>query len=176
LESALNSTFTRYTNKETDMNVILDCGCMYEKEDFPNGGGYVTRNHTYCAEHQAQIDAQAAQMQAERDKETAREMSRKLWENYYVEQCRLLGLSDRATTEQIQAALTAQKNAAIANNDIAGAMAALEKGVEMLATINAITQNGGRWDTIEYHPELNPEPTPEPEPAPEPEPTPEGGV
>jgi hypothetical protein len=117
-------------------------------------GVYGSKLVTECATHIAAREASALAFAAEQAKEAGKLQSRYLWENYYVEQCRAMGLPDVATTEQIQAKLEQMEAEAMATGNIVGAMQALKKGVELLAVINAITQNGGRWEEIAYHPEL----------------------
>lgn len=132
----------------------MACTCTEDKEVLPNGI-IIGRNRVTCQECLDRQAAELAMRQAEEQKAADKLRSRYLWENYYIEQCRLLGLQDVATTEQIQAALEAQSDAAVAAGNIIGAMNALKKGVEMLGIINAITQNGGSWEKITYHPEVS---------------------
>jgi hypothetical protein len=128
------------------------CTCTEDKEVI--GNVIIGRNKVTCQECLDRYAEEQAKRDAEEQRIANRLLSRYQWENYYIEQCRLLGLPDVATTEQIQAALEAQSATALANSDVVGAMNALKKGVEMLGIINAITQNGGNWESISYHPEV----------------------
>ena len=73
------------------------------------------------------------------------------WHNQYILMARSLGLPDKATTQEIQAKLSADKATLVANDDLAGALDVVEKACAFLAIINAISQSGGNHAGIEWH-------------------------
>jgi hypothetical protein len=97
------------------------------------------------------LATEEAARQAEIDVENARVASLCGWDNKYILLCRSLGLSDVATTEEIQVKLTSMKNEALATNNLVGALQAIELGLNFLAIINAITQMGGKYIGIKWH-------------------------
>jgi hypothetical protein len=121
----------------------------------PEVGVIIGRNKVTCQECLDRVSAEQAAASAEAQRIADRELSRKTWENAYIAKCQSLGLSDVATTEQIKAKLEELEAAAMATGNIVGAMGAIKTGMEFLAIMNAITQNGGTWENITYHPEIN---------------------
>ena len=67
-------------------------------------------------------------------------------ENNYILYMRSLGLSDKAGTTEVAAYV----EQLMLSDPMAGTQVALKS----LALINNVTQNGGRWATIEWHPEI----------------------